>query len=374
MSEILPRLFASRAGLSAAHDAQAILRLPAHGGVVALTTEDGVLVQLLATASIRRAVAQRMYADPEPTRRAQFGGVVRQVWWQPAYSGFEAGLLYLQRARQLLGPKYAKSRGFAPVWYAAIDPGARHPRWQVTDAPASSPAAAAGPFATRKQCAAFVADLEDLFDLCRYHEELTQAPHGTRCAYFDMGKCPAPCDGTVSLDFYRARILESVQFATGDGAGFIAQGQQLMEQAAAELAFERAQHHRDALTRARAAQSRAGRFAASAEGFRFLIVQRGARRGWVRPFFCDRGLITCGCDAPLTQISAAAVSWASLCASSDKQFDISPEYRAECIALICHYLGKAESAAGLYLHAQIARSADEIVQHVQARFSRNSRA
>jgi len=374
--DLLSRLFARRLGVPADASPDDLARLPRGGGVVALATDNGALVQLLTAGSVRRVAASRLAppADDAPSRRARLAGVVRQVWWQPAHSAFEAHWLYLQRARQLLGRDYAKSLGFGPVWYAALDLTADHPRWTPSSALPPAGTTVAGPFTTRKRCAALIADLEDLFDLCRYHEELVRAPHGTRCAYFDMGKCPAPCDGTVSLDAYRRQLEASAAFATTDGAAFIAQQQAAMQRHAANLAFERAQRCRDALARAQAAQEMRSRWARTPDAFRCLIVQRGARRNTLRPFFCTIAGIVSGPDVRVADVSAAAAEWTQRLAASDKRSDISMTYRSECQALVAHYLGKGEKASGVYLTSPDAWHGETVVARVEARFSRASRA
>lgn len=372
--EVLGRLFAQHRELPGDGSDEALAGLPRGGGVVALTGAEGVLVQMLAAGSIRRAVAAR-WSPPaeERSRRVRLAGVVRRAWWQPAWSAFETHWLYLQRARQLFGGAYSRALGFAPVWYATLDARAEHPRWQAASALPKAGTVAAGPFATRRRCAAFIAQLEDLFDLCRYHEELIRAPHGKRCAYFDMGKCPAPCDGTVSMAVYREALARSADFATSDGAAFRNAQQEAMTRCAAALAFERAQQHRDAGERARAALAAPGRWARTPGDFCWLVVQRGPRRGVVRPFFCSLRGIAAGNDAKLNEISSAAPAWMEALGSSDKAGDISSAYASECLALVCHYLGKGERASGVYLNFHADVQPGMIAGQVQARFSRASR-
>jgi hypothetical protein len=374
-SEIMPRLFAHRLDLPPSPTPDDAARWPLTGSVCALATADERLVQLISVASLRRALHARLVAQPDaaPTRRATLRGVVRRVWWQPAYSAFEAGLVYLQRARQLLGSAYTEALAFAPAWYAHVDAHADHPRWLATDRPGTNDALCAGPFSTRKQCAAFIADIEDLFDLCRYHDELIRAPYGTRCAYFDMGKCPGPCDGTVSMDAYRMMIAESARFALGNEQLFITRWHQQMQTAARDLAFEKAQRFRDALARAEALAARPGRYARSPQDFRFLIVQRGARRDTLRPFFCNAAAINTGADVRRAEIEPAAAEWAAHFASSDKHAEIAADYRAECIAWVCHHLGKAKKSSGLYLIVQDGLDARFIAQRIEARFFRSCR-
>jgi len=52
---------------------------------------------------------------------------------------------------------------------------------------------------------------EDAFDLCRYYNVLVEAPGARACAYKEMGKCPAPCDGSISMEQYRGMVEWSAQ-------------------------------------------------------------------------------------------------------------------------------------------------------------------
>jgi len=369
-TSVLSRLFAHRIELTDQPAVADVQRWPRCGGVCALVTGDDAFVLLIATGSIRRALHVRLMSNAEGAgqRRTVLRGVVRRVWWQPAYSAFESSLLYLQRARQLLGANYAKSLAFAPVWYAVLDAAQDRAYWQVTRQPAPAGWICAGPFATRRRCAELVADLEDLFDLCRYPEELLRAPQGKRCAYFDMGKCPAPCDGSIGLDVYRTQVGNSARFATGDDQRFIEDRKSRMAAAVSRLAFEEAQRHRDALARADAARNRRGRYGETPDCFDRLIVQRGGTRRTVRPFFCRAGVITVGEDVTAPQLARAAESWVARFDSSDKHAAVDADFRADSIALVCHYLGKAEKASGLYLNPQKDFHADVVAQRIHAVF------
>ena len=81
--------------------------------------------------------------------------------------------------------------------------------------------------------------VEDAFDLCRYYNVLVEAPHGKACAYKEMGKCPAPCDGSISLEQYR-RLVDWSLATLIDPAQMIRQQTQRMQLAASDLKFEAA--------------------------------------------------------------------------------------------------------------------------------------
>ncbi|MCB9849272.1 MAG: hypothetical protein H6817_01055 [Phycisphaerales bacterium] len=369
---VLGRVFAEHVDLPADGADFDADRLPSRGGVFALVADGGRLVQLLCAASIRRAVGRRLAPalDTRSTAPA-LHGVVRQVWWQLGYSTFENDWLYLRAARQLLGSAYRDALAFAPVWYARIDVDERFPRWTVTHRRDAEDATYAGPFMTRKRAGQFVADLEDLFDLCRYHDVLVRAPQGERCAYYDMGKCPAPCDGTIGLDVYHNTLADSVRFATGDGSAFAARIKTEMADAATALAFERAQRLKESADRAEKALERKGRLATTPDELRYLIVQRGARRSLIRPFFCTGGALDAGDEVALGEVAAHVPAWRERLRSSDKDRHIDAAYRAETTALVCHHLGKGAKASGVYLNVQEVEDCASVAQRIASGFSRS---
>ena len=369
---IYERLFADRLTLPPPGKRLERLTLPACGGVYALTDEDGRLIQTIGAQSIRRSVWHRLSpaAAGRSAKRPDLRAVARTLWWQPTYSTFETSLVYLNIVRQLRAGDYREQLGFGPVWFARLDLAAHFPRWVVATAPFGAEVAAAGPFATRRRCARFVKTLEDLFDLCRQHEVLERAPHGERCAYYDMGRCSAPCDGTIALDKYRRMLEASVRFATSDGSEHVAALREQMVEAAAALDFERAQRLKTDMEGATEALEAGGRLTHSPKKFRYLIIQAGARASLVRPFFVNRGRIDVGRDVHLESLREAALEWAGYDWSSDNGGRCDNRYRTECLWLVSHYLGKSEKLSAVYLAARAARDAEVIVQRVYEKFPR----
>lgn len=67
------------------------------------------------------------------------------------------------------------------------------------------------------------------------------------CLYYDIGLCLAPCIGAVTQEEYRAMIDRLSQFLQGHSDQVVASIRAKLEQAAAELDFERAARYRDQL-------------------------------------------------------------------------------------------------------------------------------
>ena len=101
--------------------------------------------------------------------------------------------------------------------------------------------------------------LEDLFDLCRYHNILLQTPNGKPCGRGEMGKgCPAPCDGSVPMSWYHEQLDHALAFLSGESRiAWRAAQQNAMKAAAAKLELELAAKMKSCLSRARSSTAQA---------------------------------------------------------------------------------------------------------------------
>ena len=92
--------------------------------------------------------------------------------------------------------------------------------------------------------------LQKLF-LVRQCEDSVFAHRTRPCLQHQIGRCSAPCVGLVTPADYAADVDASVRFLAGDSAAVIADLVARMEQASAELRFERAAQLRDQIAQLR---------------------------------------------------------------------------------------------------------------------------
>ena len=122
------------------------------------------------------------------------------------------------------------------------------------------------------------------------------------------------------MDEYRAILCGAVDFAAGQREALRQHLKTEMGSAAEALKFEAAAGHKNRLIRLDRLESGAYRFAAPAEQFAFVLVQRGAGRREVRVFLVYRGEIEFGgaLKFPLQeeQLSAVVESMRQLTATS----------------------------------------------------------
>ncbi|MCA9245224.1 MAG: hypothetical protein KDA32_14805 [Phycisphaerales bacterium] len=311
----------------------AIQSLPARPALCLLVSADGEPILLLTGMSLRRIVESRMKSPAE--RRADLQAIARGVHWRIVDSAFEARWRHYDAARRLQSD-YRDLIGFGPVHFLHVDLEAPIPDIRVSNRVFEIPGAFAGPFRTNKAAQAALEGLWDLFDLCRYPEQVRRAPHGKRCAYFDMGRCDGPCDGTVGLDVYRERVRTAWSFATGAASKWIEFAQEEMKAQAAALAFEAA-----AATKARietATRWASANTLRTADDLRaLLLIPVARRRAWSLARF-DRGELWFGGTSRAKKLVAEATAFLA----PPTRAGASPTVRKEQTWLFARFVARAD--------------------------------
>jgi SAM-dependent methyltransferase len=256
---------------------------------------------------LRRLVRARLADadDAGPSRRIDYRAVTRTVLATTVGSAFEADWAYLQLARTRLPATYRTLLDRWCGWFIHCDAAADFPRFVKTHTPASD-GVALGPFADKHAAQRAIERLQDAFDLCRYHHILVEAPNAAACAYKEMGKCPAPCDGTISMDRYRAMIEDAIRFGAGDDDVDREALTSRMQAASAELDFERARRLKGHLDAADAWSRPDLRFVDRLDRFRYLAVLPSERPDRARLILILGGWIEPWLDVPLEPSPAEA--------------------------------------------------------------------
>lgn len=282
--------------------------LPSRAGILVMEGECATTLALLRTGNLRRAAMNRLgpaSLDSPRSRREDLRGYVRRVLATTVGSAFEADWAFLQLARHRLPGTYRSMIDRWQAWFAHCDPTDTFPQWVKTARPERAPTGERGtyigPFADKHSAHRFIEMLEDTFDLCRYHHILVQAPNANACAYKEMGKCPAPCDGSVTMSVYRAQVEASRQFALRPHR-VREDWLQDMRARSAAMDFEAAGAVRDRLERSAKAERYEFSRIADLANFRYVVLAPSERSDWVRLFCIDRGWV-----APILDMSRAAV-------------------------------------------------------------------
>jgi excinuclease UvrABC nuclease subunit len=264
-------------------------QVPAQWVVYLFADADDRPVQLLCVKNLRYSLKRRLGGAETvgPSKRVNYRDLVRRIHYRPVYSAFEADWVYLEAARRIFPESYQGMVGFQPAWFVHVDPDAAFPRYTKTTDLSDRPGVFVGPVEDKHAAARLMQLAEDTFDLCRYYNILLESPGGKACAYKEMGKCPAPCDGSISMDEYRAMVRRSVETVISP-AEFLAEQTRLMQQAAQLLQFEEAKKIKQRIDEVSQLGRGPFRHVRLLREFEFVCVQPGPRAGTAKVF-----LVTC---------------------------------------------------------------------------------
>lgn len=328
-------------------DFEVFLRsVPAKWAVYVLDDAEQRPVQLLCVKNLRYSLKHRLGGDQTLglTKRVNYREIVRRVRWIRVDSAFEADWRYYEAAQALFPQTYRGMIGFRPAWFIHVNPETNFPRYLKTKELAKT-GVLLGPLEDKHAAARLIELVEDLFDLCRYYHILIQAPHGSACAYKGMGKCPAPCDGSISMTQYRRLVAWGAQTLV-DPTDLIREQTRRMQAAATELRFETAAKIKIFLAQLEQIGKGAYRHVRRLEDFRFISIQPGPRAGTAKAF-----LVTPGHIEELAGLMAEPVSTADLLRTAlERSAAISgtrvDAIGAERVGIVSHHLFAARRQPG----------------------------
>jgi SAM-dependent methyltransferase len=281
--------------------------LPAGPAVLELLGPHGHST-LLATTADARAWAKARLAVPigeqASARRTDHRAVTSRVLAHAVGSAFEAECIYLDLARIRMPGVYRVVAERWRAWFVHVDPDAEHPEFTKTNLTTTVPPSGIilGPIADKDAAGRFMESLIDSFDLCRFQSLLVLTPHASPCAYKEMGRCPAPCDGTEPIADYRRRVRIAIEFVTSPG-GVRASREVLdshMREAAAAANFERAQECKHLLARSEPLAKPALAGARHIGTCAWVIITRATAPSRARIVVADAAGLRHACDAELS--------------------------------------------------------------------------
>mgnify|MGYP006279890371 FL=1 len=282
-------------------DAAGLAALPTGWGVVVLEDGSGRAAAVATTGDVRAFVAGRVGADAEGTRAAALRGVVRGVRWAAAGSRFVAELGFLEAARGSAPTTFRAVTEKQRAWWVGSTCDAADREGLRLEKAASHEVAGraaagwgcVGPIGDKKAAGKLIEELEALWELCRYHEELVRAPGGKPCAYKEMGACRATCEGGESLEAYAERVRAALAAAGSGGSAAAARAEEAMRDAAAAQRFEEAAAWKEWAERA--GRALGGKRLARMGGLgacRWATVVASEREGWARVLLVRGGVVT----------------------------------------------------------------------------------
>ena len=324
--------------------------LPAKWAVYLMADETNQPVQLLCVKNLRYSLKRRLGegAMVGMSKRIDYRSLVRKIYWRRVDSAFEADAVYLEAAREFFPKTYRGMHGFAPAWFIHINPDANFPRYTKTINLDIQTGTLIGPIEDKHSAGKLIEDIVDWFDLCRYYNILVQAPDAKACAYKEMGKCPAPCDGSISMEHYRYLIQWSAQTIISPRQ-FIDDNKSRMQQAAKDLKFESAakiKAYVDSMSKLGKGPLRHMR---PLRDFKYLSIQRGPRDETAKIFLITPGEIeeiACFNNPP---DNAADILNLAISLAQSRQISSLEEIPTERVGIATYHLFEARATHGVFL-------------------------
>lgn len=267
------------------------LGVPASPGVVLFEDEFGRPILIRPIGDARAFVRRRFTSDPDDTGpRTDYRAITRCVRVAPTGLTIVAELLSTL-IELWLDPDSVRIRASRLTGcVVACDPTARLPKFSAielrsvwsggTGLPEQH--LAIGPFTSTLHAQRWIETVIDLFDLCRYDHLLMQTPHATACVYSQMGKCPAPCDGSEPIESYRERFARAAGFTSESIARECERVMREMRKSAEELRFEQAAAMKERLLAIESLGSGAAWPVGDVLSMRWLLEGRAERSRWHR--------------------------------------------------------------------------------------------
>lgn len=319
-------------------------KLPNCAAVYLLMADASVPVQLATTQQLRRLARARLLdVDPEARGRTDLAAVTRGIRWREVDSAFEARWWYYLIARRMYPRHYRRMISFGPAWFLHIDWKQQVPDIDLTERIWQVEGECVGPWPTHDQCQKALDGLRDLFDLCRYPEQVRRAPQGVSCAYAEMGRCDAPCDGSIPMERYRERCREAWRFACGETRPWIDAAKDRMRRAAEAQAFELAGQVKQQVAFAWKWHDQWLSNARPERALNYLLLLPSQRRKGAKPLLFRQGTLIAGALTPARRLAKEANRWVDAALRSPPP-EIAPPIRTEQTWLLAHFLLTRDAA------------------------------
>jgi DNA polymerase-3 subunit epsilon len=223
--------------------------LPEGPGVYIFEDSAGVALYVGKSRSIRRRVRSYFTAAEQRRRMTEMVGLADRVRAVPCATDLEAEVREL-RTIEARAPRYNR-RSRQPhnaVWLKLTVE--RYPRISTVSTVRDDHGSGAryiGPFASRRSATAAAEALAEALPLRTCTQHLSARPKASACVLADLGRCPAPCLGTVDEHSY-AQIVQKARAILSEDPGHAVESiSARMRALAAQERYEDAATWRDRL-------------------------------------------------------------------------------------------------------------------------------
>ncbi len=327
--------------------------VPAKPAVYACFSPQGVPIVAATTANLRKALQNRIAGEAESKKnRLNYAEFVEIIRYRCVGSAFAASWWYYRTVRSLFPTRYAAMLAWKAAWFITMNPRVDFPQFQISAELCDAPALCVGPLLSRRAARELMGSMEDLFDLCRYYDILRQAPHGTPCAYKELGKCSAACDGTISLTEYQSQATAAGHFLADSleaRSRWFEQQEAKIRQAASRMDFrlaalcKRKLDLADKLNQGKLTQVH------NMDEWKYLIFQRGKTKHWVAAFVAGPGWILAFPEVQESAVNEHLYTWMQVCNLGVAEHLVKETFPIEEVAALVTYHKYRPADAGLYI-------------------------
>lgn len=255
---------------------------------------------LAKTGMLRRRL-QRILKPGAPTgRMLNLRSVATKVEYWLTGSRFESALVYYALAKRHYPGKYLEMVKLRMPAYVRVTLDNPFPRTQVTTRFGSGQALYYGPFRSRGGAEHFEAQMLDLFQVRRCHEDLAPAPDHPGCIYGEMSKCLRPCQQIVSPEEYASEVNRMTDFLIDRGAAMLIRIGTARDRLSEEMDFEQAARQHKLLEQAQQVIDARDALATSIEQLNGVAVVTSSTSDSVRLWFMYQGCWQEPADLALT--------------------------------------------------------------------------
>ncbi|MDA0874895.1 MAG: UvrB/UvrC motif-containing protein, partial [Bacteroidetes bacterium] len=253
--------------------------LPGSPGVYFMKDGRGKVLYVGKARDLSKRVTSYFNAiEAHPPRIRQLIAKVRDVTWNELPTELHA-LIEESRQIKTLDPSFNRAqKRYMARPYLRLDIRHAYPRLTVQVIMRDDGAEYYGPFRSRSQAHSLLELIEAVFPIRNC--PATDFDRGRRCVRADIGRCPAPCTGSVQPQDYADIVGEVRRFLRGDVDAVADQLEAAMLEAAEAFRFEEAAKLRDwiALLEERIAQGGAvAQEVSGPEVIHYLKAREGER-------------------------------------------------------------------------------------------------
>jgi excinuclease ABC subunit C len=219
--------------------------LPAKPGCYLMKDEGGKVIYVGKAINLRNRVRSYFHAGAAQNRRTnQLVGRIADIEWIVVGSELEALILEMNLIKKHRPHFNVRLKDDKQYPYIKVHWAAAYPKVTVTRQMVQDGSRYFGPYTSVWAVHQTLDVLRRIFPYLTCDREITGKDERA-CLYYDIKLCNAPCIGAVDQERYRRMIEDLCQFLLGRTEAVVERLQAEMEQAAAELRFERAAALRD---------------------------------------------------------------------------------------------------------------------------------